>query len=89
MHIFEIRSGQEAKATVFARSHDQAAQLFMAWRMLNGIEVPEPMEVFEHHPQGTQRHADKALSLGVAGIGYYDPHAGWTIVPPERFEEIA
>lgn len=88
MHIFEIRSGQEFEATVFAMSHDHAAELYMAWRIVNGADMLPPHEVAEYDHTQYQRHADEALSRGIAGIGHYDEHSGWTIHPPEKFEEM-
>ncbi len=89
MHIFEIRSGPEIEATVFARSHDHAAELYMAWCIMNGVDMLPPLEVAEYDHAGHQRHADEALSRNIAGIGQYDERAGWTVVTPERFGEIA
>ncbi|PHP20460.1 hypothetical protein CG471_07015 [Sphingobium sp. IP1] len=89
MHIFQIKSEREIEATVFARSHDHAAELYMAWRIVNGADMLLPHEVAEFDHARHQRHADEALSRGVAGIGHYDEQVGWTISPPEKFEEIA
>ncbi|GBH30664.1 hypothetical protein MBESOW_P1919 [Sphingobium xenophagum] len=88
MHIFEIKNGQEVVTATFARSHEHAAQLFMAWHIIARLGTLPPMEVVEYDHCRHQQHNDEALSRGVFGIARYDDHIGWTIYPPERFEEI-
>lgn len=92
MYLYLITSGERPGISIFARSYDGAVQLFMAWWSLSHRGDLPDIEAQQRNPSWpglNTDHLHDALMQGVSGIGIYDPGAGWTIIPPERFEEIA
>ena len=92
MHLFRVIATGQPGVTMFAASYSDAANLFTAyWLLTQDVAMPD-FEIRWQHEQaadGDAVHLRGALALNIAGVGLYDPEKGWTIVPPERFEEIA
>jgi hypothetical protein len=90
MHIFEVIGAGTPPITVFARSYDEAVRTYMArWLARETGDLPD-IEVRRRDPlwAGMDREAlAEALSLGISGIGHFDPDKGWAIVSPTHVEE--
>ena len=92
MHIFEVTGAGASGLTVFANSYDDAVRIYMVqWLAKQSSDLPD-IEVKQRNASwpGMDRNAlAEALSLGISGIGHYDPDQGWRILPPDYVEEGA
>lgn len=92
MHLFEIRVLQCNIIYIFAYSFDHAVNLLInRWIINENHEIPDFTIHIINRMIGAAKndHLRHALAVNVAGIGVYDTQHGWTILPPEKFEEIA
>lgn len=92
MHIFEVTGAGTTALNVFASSYDDAVRIYMVhWLAQQNGDLPN-IEVRQRNASwpGMNRNAlAEALSLGISGIGHFDPDHGWRILPPDHFEEDA
>lgn len=81
VYIFEYASGEEL--TVFAESFDQAAELFVIHRWLQGIkdESFAIRRALREVKDRQREHMIEAMRRREIGIGRYDPNEGYTVVP--------
>ena len=92
MHIFEVTGAGATTLNVFASSYEDAVRIYMVqWLARRSGDLPD-IEVKQRNASwpGMDRDAlAEALSLGISGIGRYDPDRGWRILPPDSVEEDA
>lgn len=93
MHMYLIRRFGTRFHFVFAFSQERAAELFLAWTVLND-EVEKVWSVVKVNVDSIdpvpRQHSRDALSLGIEGIGDYDYKLGWTIkqIDDERLAPV-
>ncbi len=83
MHLFEISAPGMAPVSVFARSFDEAVNVFITARILGGDSGLPDLDVrrrSEQWPGQNIEHYQEAIAFGMAGIGRYDEAQGWTIL---------
>jgi hypothetical protein len=89
MHLFEVSGQGMAPLPVFAVSYDEAVELALAWWIFRHQHQLPDLEVRRRNvrwPGLNVDHLTDALDREIAGIGYYDPDAGWTIRSPGYIE---
>lgn len=90
MHIFEVTCAGTPGVTVFARSYDEAARIYVAHRTSRDSDVLPDFEVKQRNTYwpGMDRQAlAEALAFGISGIGRLHPDRGWLILPPGQAKE--
>ena len=82
MKTFAFINTDRTRTTVFALSYEHAVSVYVLYRETRDGEFPTELRVdLWHLPQGhTDPHLEVALALGLEGIGYHSPEAGWTIL---------
>jgi hypothetical protein len=84
-HCFKIEFGQDEVLTVFAESVNQAADMFITWRMLNGHEEPESFAIAKGFrdvtDQRQREHMRVAMLRREIGVATYDAEEGYRVVP--------
>ena len=92
MNLYDVRTSETHAISIFARSYSHALDLFITFWVIAGNGEFADIQIKQHNPHWLGfniEHLRRALLLGIPGIARYDPAVGWTIFPPERFEEIA
>lgn len=82
MHIFEIEIGGQT-VSIFARSYDEAVNLFTGWQLMNDGDMPETFSVAQWSQVRIQRHGPtliRALACEISGTGVFDGD-DWEIFP--------
>ena len=90
MHLYLVTAANGPELSVFAESFNGASELYLAWWLAHRDEPLPSFEVKQRNaswPGLDTKLLDEALSLGIAGIGRFDPNKGWTIVSPTCGEE--
>jgi len=92
MHIFVVTSAGATALDVFATSYDDAVRIYMIHRLARQKGDLPDIEVKQRNaswPGMNLNALAEALSLGISGIGHFDPDQGWRILPPDHVEEDA
>lgn len=92
MYLYLVTPADGPELSVFAESFNGASELFLAWWLAHRNEPLPPFEVKQRNaswPGLDTKLLGEALSLGIAGIGRFDPDRGWIIVSPTYVEEEA
>jgi hypothetical protein len=92
MHLYLVTPADGPELSVFAESFNGASELYLVWWLARRDEPLPSFEVKQRNaswPGFDTKLLDEALSLGIAGIGRFDPNNGWTIVSPTYGEDDA
>jgi hypothetical protein len=85
MHLFEIITPGEQALPVFARSYDEAVNIYLLHRLKQlDIELPD-LEVRKRNPSWPGldvQMLEEALKSDFAGVGSLVIGHGWTITAP-------
>lgn len=90
MYIYDMTAAGQPNIFISAMSSGDAVDLFTAFWLLNkGCEMPD-LQVRRANTSiiCDQEKLQEAFARSVFGIVVYCYNHGWTIYPPERFEEI-
>jgi hypothetical protein len=84
-HAYTVEGVWHEPLTVFAESFDQAATIYVTYRVLQGQDEPEQFSIGRAArgitDERQREHMRVALHRREVGIGQYDPAHGWRVLP--------